>query len=599
MKSLTRSLFIILPREDLLRMAASSCLLLFVAVAEVLGLGLISFLLINMQRLNEAITLLPLATLTINYFNISAQNVPYVFCILVLVYSVGASVFSVLSIQSISVSSQLIGSRLRARVLKYFLYSDWAEISKIQTSDKVSTLINDGRQVGFLISFCLHLFSRLALASLIVISLLFYNFALSLTMVSILITVYGSIFFLLQPSIYKHGADGAYYLGKTLKVLSNIFGSLKEVMFYGVQEKFIKDYKAADTGLAWAEGSNVYLAQIPRFLIDVIILMLLVVGVIYIYGQGYKDFVFFGTLSVYGLAALKLLPAFQNIYYCYHEIVARQVQLKSMVEVSQSINSRETHVNVDAEIPFLNKIEFKNVAFQYDANSQMALKDINIDISYGKNIAIIGPSGSGKSTFLDLLLGFSHPEHGKIFVDGVSLTQENKEGMRKNFAYVPQKVYLIEDTLMENILFGARSEDSKGGALDNAIKLSRLKGVVEKLPLGLNTVLSESNQLVSGGEKQSIGIARASLKQASVIILDEATNAMDYDLEEVTMQNILSSSEFKTVICITHKPALLKYFDEIYVFDAGTITSSGSYEEIIADSSFLEEMMKDSYKESS
>ena len=594
MKSLIKSLLIILPREDLLRMIVSSSLLIFVAFAEVVGLGLISFLLINIQQLYESIILLPLVPGAVNYFNLASENVVYVFFILVLAYSVSASIISIFSIRSISVSSQLIGSRLRARVLKHFLHSDWMEISKVQSSEKISNLINDGRQVGFMVSFCLHLCSRLALASLIVIGLLLYNFTLTVIMVFVLLTVYGLIFFILQPSIYKNGADGAKQLSISLKILTNIFGSLKEIMFYGVQDKFLQDYKDADSSLAWAEGGNVYLSQIPRFLIDSIILILLVLGVLYLYGQGNNDILFFGTISVYGLASLKLLPAFQNIYYFYHEIVARQVQLKNILEISILINDTKPESRQELGDSISNEIAFKNVSFKYAEGDQSTLKNININISYGKNIAIIGPSGSGKSTFVDLLLGFLDPMNGEILIDNNVLSSKNKQSIRESFAYVPQKVYLIEDTLRENIIFGSSDSRNQDVDLNESIVRSQLKSVVEKLPDGLDTVLSESNQHVSGGEKQSIGIARASLKKANILILDEATNAMDHELEAATMDYLLNHSSFKTVICITHKPALLKYFDEIYVFDAGEITASGTYEEIISNNSFLTAMMKDS-----
>ena len=317
-------------------------------------------------------------------------------------------------------------------------------------------------------------------------------------------------------------------------------------------------------------------------------------GVLYLYGQENKDILFFGTISVYGLASLKLLPAFQNIYYFYHEIIARQVQLKSILEISVLINNTKPESRQELGGPISTEIEFKNVSFQYAMGGPRTLKNININISYGKNIALIGPSGSGKSTFLDLLLGFLHPMSGEILLDGNVLSKKNKQSIRENFAYVPQKVYLIEDTLKENIIFGSSDSKDQDVNLDESIVRSQLKSVVEKLPEGLDTVLSESNQLVSGGEKQSIGIARASLKQTNILILDEATNAMDYELEAQTMDNLMNHSSFKTIICITHKPALLKYFDEIYVFDDGEITASGTYEEIISNSSFLAAMMKDS-----
>jgi ABC-type bacteriocin/lantibiotic exporter with double-glycine peptidase domain len=259
------------------------------------------------------------------------------------------------------------------------------------------------------------------------------------------------------------------------------------------------------------------------------------------------------------------------------------------------MNSTAPAISQNIDLSFKDKIEFKNVSFQYEEKGLTILENISIKIPSGKNIAIIGPSGSGKSTFLDLLLGFLSPKHGEILVDGLQMTKDNINSIRYNFAFVPQKVYLVEDTLKNNILFGSQGAHYTEADLNNAIISSKLEEVIKKLPDGLETIVSESNQLVSGGEKQSIGIARATLKEAGVVILDEATNAMDHDLEEATMKNLLDGSKFKTVICITHKPALLKYFDEIYVFDSGKITASGSYEKIIANNDFLEAMMKDTH----
>ena len=221
---------------------------------------------------------------------------------------------------------------------------------------------------------------------------------------------------------------------------------------------------------------------------------------------------------------------------------------------------------------------------------------MSLQFKFGEKIAIVGPSGAGKSTFLDMLIGFIHPDKGKILIDGIELSAADGGSIRNNFSYVPQKVQLIEGTIKENILFGSSEIDLNEAKLQETIRLSNLDQVIKSLPHGLETILSDSNQHVSGGQKQCIGFARALYKSRNVLILDEATNAMDYELEAATMDYLLNHSSFKTVICITHKPALLKYFDKIYVFDAGEITASGTYEEIITNNSFLAAMMKDSKK---
>jgi ABC-type bacteriocin/lantibiotic exporter with double-glycine peptidase domain len=286
-----------------------------------------------------------------------------------------------------------------------------------------------------------------------------------------------------------------------------------------------------------------------------------------------------------------LLPSFQNIYYFYHEITARHLPLSNILEIFKNIKPKKG-LN-KTELPFKKSINFHDISYAFQDGKEI-LKNISLQIKFGKKIAIVGPSGTGKSTFLDMLIGFIHPDKGKILIDGIELSAADGGSIRNNFSYVPQKVQLIEGTIKENILFGSSEVGLNEAKLQETIRLSHLDQVIKSLPHGLETILSDSNQHVSGGQKQCIGFARALYKGGNVLILDEATNAMDYELEAATMDYLLNHSSFKTVICITHKPALLKYFDEIYVFDAGEITASGTYEEIISNNSFLAAMMKDS-----
>jgi ATP-binding cassette subfamily B protein len=395
----------------------------------------------------------------------------------------------------------------------------------------------------------------------------------------------------LQPSIKRHGTNTAKMLDASIKILTNIFTSIKEIIFYGAQEKFISDFKKIDSDLVYSEASNASLAQIPRFLIDTFILMVLVVSIFYFSITGFENQNFFTSIAVYGLAALKLLPSFQNIYYFYHEITARHLPLSNILEIFKNLKFKKSINN--AELPFTKSINFHDISYAFQDGKEI-LKNISLQFKFGKKIAIVGPSGAGKSTFLDMLIGFIHPDKGKILVDGIELNATAAVSIRNNFSYVPQKVQLIEGTIKENILFGSSEVDLNEVKLQETIRLSNLNQVIKSLPDGLETILSDTNQHVSGGQKQCIGFARALYKGGNVLILDEATNAMDYKLEAATMDYLLNHSNFKTVICITHKPALLKYFDEIHVFDAGEITASGTYEEIISDSSFLAAMMKDS-----
>ena len=588
---LLKSLTTILPKADIKRLVRLSVMLVLISFMEVIGLALISFFLVNLQDLSNSIQALPFMMELLTFFSISYNNITLLFCISILIYSIATLIFSIFIIRSVNLSGQLIGSRLRQTLVKHYLNTSWINLSRSHSSELISKILNDGRQMGFLISFCLHLFSRLILTFLIIIGLFIYDAALTAILVSALSLAYLLIIAILQPSIRRHGANTAKMLDASLKILTNIFNSIKEIIFYGAQEKFISDFKKIDADLVYSEASNASLAQIPRFLIDTFILMVLVVSVFYFSMTGFENQKFFASIAVYGLAGLKLLPSFQNIYYFYHEITARHLPLSNILEIFKNLKSKKS-LNT-AEIPFRESINFHNISYTFQDGKEI-LKNMSMRFKFGDKIAIIGPSGSGKSTFLDMLIGFIHPDKGKIFVDGVELNAAAGESIRNNFSYVPQKVQLIEGTLKENILFGSSEIDLNESKLQEIIQLSNLDQVIESLPQGLETILSDTNQHVSGGQKQCIGFARALYKSGDVLILDEATNAMDYELEATTMNYLLNHSSFKTLICITHTPALLKYFDEIYVFDAGEITASGTYEEIISNNSFLMAMIKGS-----
>jgi ABC-type bacteriocin/lantibiotic exporter with double-glycine peptidase domain len=588
---LLKSLTTILPKADIIRLVRLSVMLVLISFMEVIGLALISFLLVSLQDLSGSIQALPLMMELLTFFGISHNNSTLLFCISILIYSISTLIFSIFIIRSVNLSGQLIGSRLRETIVKHYLNASWINLSGAHSSELISKILNDGRQMGFLISFCLHLFNRLILTLLIITGLFIYNAMLTTVLVAALSFAYLLIILGLQPSIKRHGTNTAKMLDASIKILTNIFTSIKEIIFYGAQEKFISDFKKIDSDLVYSEASNASLAQIPRFLIDTFILMVLVISIFYFSITGFENQNFFTSIAVYGLAALKLLPSFQNIYYFYHEITARHLPLSNILEIFKNLKFKKSINN--AELPFTKSINFHDISYAFQDGKEI-LKNISLQFKFGKKIAIVGPSGTGKSTFLDMLIGFIHPDKGKILVDGIELNATAAVSIRNNFSYVPQKVQLIEGTIKENILFGSSEVDLNEAKLQETIRLSNLNQVIKSLPDGLETILSDTNQHVSGGQKQCIGFARALYKGGNVLILDEATNAMDYKLEAATMDYLLNHSNFKTVICITHKPALLKYFDEIHVFDAGEITASGTYEEIISDSSFLAAMMKDS-----
>jgi ABC-type bacteriocin/lantibiotic exporter with double-glycine peptidase domain len=586
--SFLKKLYFILPSEDLFRIGRLSILLTIVAVMEVFGLGLISFLLINIENLNDAIGSIDFMPSFMAFLNISSIHYTFVFCTFVVLYSIITLIASVLIIRSLNVSGQFIGSRIRQKILNYYLEEDWLNLAHIKTSEQVSKIINDGRQVGFVIIFSLHLFSRLILCFFIIAGLFIYDPALTLLVVSILLISYTFITFLISPLIKKHGANTAKMMNESLKILNNIFSSVKEIIFYDAKSKFISNFKKTDSNLVYAEAHNAFYSQIPRFLIDSVILIILVLVIAFFSASEFDSQKVFASISIFGLAGLKVLPSFQNIYYFYYEIIFRQLQLSNVFDIFQALESFETNQD-NLDVPLDHSITLQNVSFNY-GDDRPTLEDISLKFYRDEKILIVGPSGSGKSTLLDLILGFTFPQSGQIIFDKTEINMKDRAPIRKNFAFVPQKVLLIEGSLRENILFGTNLTNNNEDFFQRVLYLSKLDEVVDKLPNGLDTIISESNQVLSGGQKQCIGFARAFFKKRDVLVLDEATNAMDRQLEIDLMSNI-SNLNYKMIIAISHKSSLLEYFDKTCVLKNGKIQDYDLTENLLSNNKFLIKMV--------
>jgi len=376
-------------------------------------------------------------------------------------------------------------------------------------------------------------------------------------------------------------------MDRSLNIITNMFGSMKEIIFFGSQRKVLSNLDKTHLDLAYVQGNNLALSQIPRFLIDSLILIILVIGIVLIIQVGDDLSDFFTTLTIYGIAALKLLPAAQQIFYYSNEINARTPYLSNVTELLVK-NAHFEHIETE-EVTFSREILFKNVSFSWDGSENKSL--LNLKIKKGEKIAILGPTGSGKSTFIDLLLGLLEPASGEIYMDGVKINRKNMKSYRNIFAFVPQKIFFLENSIRENILFGSKSELTENNLLDRIIQELKFDLIIKDNKT-LDSNLSDSNQTVSGGQKQVIGIARALYRGGDILVLDEATNAMDKKLEKSIFEAIPNFG-FSNLVCITHSTNMLKEFDTIYVFNNGVIEDYGAYEALKERNDFLLSLLKE------
>ena len=231
----------------------------------------------------------------------------------------------------------------------------------------------------------------------------------------------------------------------------------------------------------------------------------------------------------------------------------------------------------------------KDISFDYEEGRRTTLKNINLQIKKGKSVGIIGKSGSGKSTLVDIMLGLLEPQKGGVYFDNKNIKNELSL-WQKQIGYIPQDIYLLDDTIKKNITFGLKDDEIDEKLLLQTLKIAQLKDFVDTLPDAINTFVGNRGVKLSGGERQRIGIARAMYNLPKIMVFDEATSSLDIENENKILDEIYENREDKTLIIISHRNNTVKYCDLIYVLEDGKLIDQGSFKEIFNKYGYLKEM---------
>jgi len=286
-------------------------------------------------------------------------------------------------------------------------------------------------------------------------------------------------------------------------------------------------------------------------------------------------------IALYAFAGYRLLPAFQQIY---GSITQLKFVSPSLDAIHNDIKNLAPKISQKDKknIPLNNAIELKNLHYQYPNTSRTTVKDININIPISSSVGIVGTTGSGKTTIIDIILGLLQPQKGSLEVDNIIIDKNNCDAWQRSIGYVPQEIFITDDTLEANIAFGVDKNEINQDNIIQAAKIANIHDFVMKdLPQKYQTTVGERGVRLSGGERQRIGIARALYRDPKILILDEATSALDNLTEKLVMENIRNLGDKKTIIMIAHRLSTVRDCDIIFYLENGEIKDRGTYKQLI------------------
>ena len=367
--------------------------------------------------------------------------------------------------------------------------------------------------------------------------------------------------------------------------INEAFSATKEIKIGGLEELYIKNFTKPQKRFSELNASMGIISELPRYLLEAILFGGITALTIYLYYQSgtYKNII--PLIALYAFAGYRLMPAIQEIYNCFVAFKTIKPSLDILYDDLKNFQKNEINENKKNVISFEKSIVLSNVNYKYPKASRIALKNINLIIPAKTKVAIVGATGSGKTTIIDIILGLLEPQKGRLEIDGKILDKYNSRDWQSCVGYVPQQIYLSDDTIASNIAFGTDPEEIDFQQVENVVKIANLhEFIVNELPLKYETKIGERGARLSGGQRQRIGIARALYHKPKLLIMDEGTSALDSKTEKTIMEAIDNLKKDITVIIIAHRLNVIKKCDKIFLIENGELTDSGSFENLIKNS---------------
>lgn len=442
-------------------------------------------------------------------------------------------------------------------------------ISELQRS-----LQYDTGQFMQLINASLQVLAEIAVVMCLGVYLFYTSPTISIVILGLIVVCVGFFTLLSRKYSRRIGKQNEAYNAQLYQWINQSLGGIKEVKVLNRESFFVDSYKDVYKKLIKGAKNNEMLATIPKYILETVCIVGMIIAVIVKLLWGRRDLTAFVVqMSAFAVASFRLLPSVgkinayvNSIMYCRPALDLIYDDLKA---IEDYVPEEQEEVKDKAETWHLKeKIELQNISYTYDDADKEVLSNVELTIHKGETIALIGSSGAGKTTLADVFLGLLIPQKGHILVDGKNI-YDHMDFWHHMLGYIPQSIYLSDDTIRNNVAFGIRDEDIDDAAVEEALKKAQLYDFVQTLDKGMNTFVGDRGVRLSGGQRQRIGIARALYYDPEILVLDEATSALDNETETAVMDAIESLKGLKTMVIIAHRLTTIRNADQIYEVTEG------------------------------
>ena len=472
------------------------------------------------------------------------------------------------------------GSDLSCEAYRRTLYQPYCVHVQRNSAAVITATITQIDQTVAALNALLQLITSGVVAAGLLMGLLVINAPVAVAAAGLFGCAYGVLAITSRRELRRNGQKIADASRQQLKALQEGLGAIRDVLLDGSQPTYLRIYRQADHPQRQLQAKNGFLSTFPRYALEALglVAIALLGGLLVMQqGSGVEVIPLLGALA---LGAQRLLPALQQMYSGWAALKGYNAAIQAVLAMLNQ--PLPPQVSVTEHLPLREGICLERVHFCYEQGQSDVLRGVQLAIRRGERIGLIGSSGSGKSTTVDLLMGLLAPTAGRVLVDGIDLNDpERLAAWRATIAHVPQSIYLADSSIAENIAFGVSPNQINLSRVKQAAQKAQIASFIESTPEGYNSFVGERGVRLSGGQRQRLGIARALYKQASVLVLDEATSSLDTRTEEDVLAAVQELEDELTIIMIAHRLSTLRMCDRVVRLDCGKIVADGNPNDVI------------------